>query len=175
MISSFKPLIYEDSNILILGSIPGEKSLQMQEYYAHPRNQFWRLLAAIYNEDVPQSYQDKISFLKSHQIAVWDTIDRCTRKGSLDSRIQGETLNSIEKLIELYPNIKHVFLNGSKAFQLFEKQLKDHPLDIPYSRLDSSSPAYTKRFDLKLKGWEQIIKIQRKINEGYIDGYEEAK
>ena len=160
-ISSFEPLIYENSNILILGSIPGEKSLQMKEYYAHPRNQFWKLLAAIYDEEVPIDYSDKLLFLKSHHIAVWDTIDNCTRKGSLYSNIQGETLNSIQQLLEDYPNIKHIFLNGSKAFELFKKQLKDHPVDIPYSRLDSSSPAYTKSFDLKLKGWEEIRKIQK--------------
>lgn len=162
-ISSFEPLIYENSNILILGSIPGEKSLQMKEYYAHPRNQFWRLLAAVYDEELPRSYPDKLFFLRSHHIAVWDMIDSCIRKGSLDSRIQGETLNSIQELLSAYPNIQHIFLNGSKSFELFKKLMKDHPIDIAYSRLDSSSPAYTKSFDLKLEGWEEIRNIQRRI------------
>lgn len=162
-ISSFEPLIYENSNILILGSIPGEKSLQMREYYAHPRNQFWRLLAAVYNEELPGNYDDKLLFLRTHNIAVWDMIDTCIRKGSLDSNIQGETINSIQELLNAHPNIRHIFLNGSKSFELFKKLMKDHPIDIPYSRLDSSSPAYTKSFDLKLEGWEEIRNVQKRI------------
>lgn len=162
-INSFEPIIYENSNILILGSIPGIKSLEMKEYYAHPRNHFWKLLAALYNEDLPYNYKDKLEFLKSHNIALWDMIDSCKRNGSLDSKIQQETLNPVQQLINDFPNIKHIFLNGSKSFELFKKQIRQHPVDIHYTRLDSSSPAYTKSFELKLENWEQILEVQKKF------------
>ena len=81
-ISSFPPIVFNDSKILILGSVPGVKSLEMQEYYAHPQNKFWRILFEQFNENFTENYVEKIKFLKKNKIAVWDVIDYCERVGS---------------------------------------------------------------------------------------------
>ena len=81
---SFAPIVDEHSRILILGSMPGIKSLEQQEYYAHPQNRFWRLLALLLQEDVSQDYSAKQALLHKHHIALWDTLGYCEREGSLD-------------------------------------------------------------------------------------------
>ena len=84
----FAPIVDEHSRILILGSMPGIKSLEQQEYYAHPQNRFWRLLALLLQEDVPQDYSAKQALLHKHHLALWDTLGYCERVGSLDSNIK---------------------------------------------------------------------------------------
>jgi hypoxanthine-DNA glycosylase len=83
-ISSFPPVISKRSKILILGSIPGAKSLEMRQYYAHPQNRFWKIIFELLNENFTTDYSEKIKILKKHHIALWDVIDSCERKGSLD-------------------------------------------------------------------------------------------
>lgn len=99
---SFKPSIDNNSEILILGSMPGVKSLEEQQYYAHPQNHFWKVMAHICN--VPNladcGYQTKLRILLQKKIALWDTIESCKRDGSLDSDIQNETPNDIRKLLK---------------------------------------------------------------------------
>lgn len=96
---SFAPIADEQSRILILGSMPGIKSLEQQEYYAHPQNRFWRLLALLLNEDVPQSYAVKQALLHKHHLALWDTLGYCERDGSLDSNIKNEAPNAVIELV----------------------------------------------------------------------------
>ncbi|WP_312323739.1 DNA-deoxyinosine glycosylase, partial [Soonwooa sp.] len=116
-ISSFPAVIHEDSEILILGSIPGVKSLEMQEYYAHPQNKFWSIIFELFNEDFTKDYQRKLQILKKNKIALWDVIDSCERKGSLDSEIKNEKENDILKLLKDYPNLKVIFCNGQKSYK----------------------------------------------------------
>ena len=82
-ISSFPPIIDKESKILILGSIPGVKSLEMQQYYAHPQNKFWKIIFELFNEKFTTDYKERIEILEKHHIALWDVIDTCERKGRI--------------------------------------------------------------------------------------------
>ncbi len=154
-ISSFPPIVSEDSEILILGSVPGIKSLEMQEYYAHPQNKFWRILFELFQEDFTADYAEKIELLKKNKIAVWDVIDSCDRKGSLDSEIKNEAHHDILQLLQDFPSIKVIFCNGQKSFKSLRKILPDD-LKIPILVLPSTSPAYTIPYQKKLKDWSVL-------------------
>lgn len=118
---SFAPIVDEHSRILILGSMPGIKSLEQQEYYAHPQNRFWRLLALLLQEDVPQDYSAKQALLHKHHIALWDTLGYCEREGSLDSSIKNEAPNAVVELAGELPHLQAVVCNGGKAAVAFKK------------------------------------------------------
>ena len=154
-ISSFPPIVSEDSEILILGSVPGIKSLEMQEYYAHPQNKFWRILFELFQEDFTADYAEKIELLKKNKIAVWDVIDSCDRKGSLDSEIKNEAHHDILQLLQDFPSIKVIFCNFQKSFKTLRKILPDD-LKIPILVLPSTSPAYTIPYQQKLKDWSVL-------------------
>ena len=151
-ISSFPPIISKDSKILILGSVPGIKSLEMQEYYAHPQNKFWKILFEIFREDFSTDYSEKLNFLKKYHIAVWDVIDSCERKGSLDTEIKNENHHNILQLLEDFPNIKVIYCNGQKSFKTLGKILPQD-FEIPIFVLPSTSPAYTIPYEKKLEDW----------------------
>ncbi|MDR0971731.1 MAG: DNA-deoxyinosine glycosylase [Bacteroidales bacterium] len=115
-IQCFKPIIYNDSKILILGTMPGKESLSTREYYAHKRNLFWQIMSNIFNNDMPfKSYSEKIECFKHHNIALWDVIESCNRKGSLDKKIEKPKINDIENLLKEHPSIKKIIFNGKKA------------------------------------------------------------
>ncbi|WP_292010669.1 DNA-deoxyinosine glycosylase [Chryseobacterium sp.] len=155
-ISSFPPLIDSASEILILGSIPGVKSLEMQQYYAHPQNKFWRIISQLFNEEFTEVYSERIQLLKKYHIALWDVIDSCERKGSLDSEIRNEEANQIGELLEEYPNIKAIFCNGGKSYKNLQKILgKDFKL--PVILLPSTSPLHTVSLEKKLEAWMRIL------------------
>ncbi len=156
-ISSFPPIINENSKILILGSIPGVKSLEMQQYYAHPQNKFWKIICEIFNEEFTTNYQQRIEILEKHHIALWDVIDTCERKGSLDSEIRNEEANKIEELLQNFPNIKAIFCNGQKSHKNLQKIL-GKKFRLPIIVLPSTSPAYAglSYFD-KLNLWYIIL------------------
>ena len=154
-ISSFPPIISKDSKILILGSIPGIKSLEMQEYYAHPQNKFWKILFELFDTEFTTEYSEKIKFLSKNKIAVWDVIDTCERSGSLDTKIKNETHNDVEKILKEFPNIKAIFCNGKKSFKNVKKKMMGK-IEIPIFDLPSTSPAYTVPFAKKLEAWKQI-------------------
>ena len=118
---SFAPIADEQSRILILGSMPGIKSLEQQEYYAHPQNRFWRLLALLLQEDVPQDYSAKQALLHKHHLALWDTLGYCEREGSLDSNIKNEAPNAVVELVSKLPHLQAVVCNGGKAAAAFKK------------------------------------------------------
>lgn len=151
-ISSFPPIISKDSKILILGSVPGVKSLEMQEYYAHPQNKFWKILFEIFKEEFTTNYSEKLNFLERNHIAVWDVIDSCERKGSLDTEIRNENHHNILQLLENYPSIKVIFCNGQKSFKTLSKIIPSD-FQIPIFVLPSTSPAYTISFEKKLAEW----------------------
>ena len=156
-ISSFPPIIDKESKILILGSIPGVKSLEMQQYYAHPQNKFWKIIFELFNEKFTTDYKERIEILEKHHIALWDVIDTCERKGSLDSEIKNEEANKIEELLQNFPNIKAIFCNGQKSHKNLQKIL-GKKFRMPIIVLPSTSPAYAglSYFD-KLKSWYIIL------------------
>lgn len=157
-IFSFPPIIDKDSKIIILGSIPGVKSLEKQQYYAHPQNKFWKIIFELFNEIFTEDYAERINILKKHDIALWDVIDSCERKGSLDSEIKNEEANQIAELLEEFPNIQTIFCNGGKSFKNLQKVLgKD--FKTPFYVLPSTSPLHTISFEKKLEEWKAVLKF----------------
>lgn len=154
-ISSFPPIICNDAKILILGSVPGVKSLEMQEYYAHPQNKFWKIIFELFNENFSEDYLEKIKILKKNKIAVWDVIDSCERVGSLDTTIKNEESNDILQLLKKYQNIKTIFCNGGKSYKNLQKIVGKN-FEIPIYLLPSTSPLHTISFEKKLESWKII-------------------
>lgn len=157
-ISSFPPVIDSRSEILILGSIPGAKSLEMQQYYAHPQNKFWKIIFNLFHENFTEDYFERMDVLKKHHIALWDVIDSCERKGSLDSEIRNEEANQIEGLLEQYPNIRAIFCNGGKSYKNLQKVLGKN-YRLPIVLLPSTSPLHTVSFEKKLEEWVKILEF----------------
>ena len=158
---SLKAIIDKNSRVLILGSMPGVKSLEMQQYYAHPQNRFWKVIGAICNnKDLYNcEYKEKIKTLLNNKIAVWDTIKYCTREGSLDSDILNIYPNDISDLLKKYPNIKTIYLNGSTSFTVFKKYFPDLFNHYSCNKMLSTSPANAKYNTEKLiSNWKIITK-----------------
>jgi len=155
-ISSFPPIIDKNSEILILGSIPGIKSLEKQQYYGHPQNKFWKIIFELFNEEFTEDYEKRIAVLRKYNIALWDVIDSCERKGSLDSEIKNEEANQIPELLEEYPNIKAIFCNGGKSYKNLQKLLGKN-FRIPIYLLPSTSPLHTVSFERKFEDWKKIL------------------
>ncbi len=157
---SFAPSIDDNSKVLILGSMPGVKSLQEQQYYAHPQNRFWKVLGAICNEPNLHNfdYNKKLKTLLQNNIALWDTIKSCERIGSLDSDIQNEVPNPIDKLLKKSPNIKLICLNGNKSYSAFKKYFPELLEKYSCYKMPSTSPANA-RYNLNslIKDWSNII------------------
>ena len=145
-----------DARLLILGSLPGEASLKAQRYYAHPQNQFWRLLGAAIGEDLPAlEYDDRIARLAARHISLWDVVGEARRKGSLDGAIRDATPNLLADYVATHPRLRSVAFNGQTAARLGRSALAGveglHLLDLP-----SSSPAYTLPFAWKLERWAEL-------------------
>lgn len=132
--------IDKDSNLLILGSFPSNKSRKFGFYYSHPRNRFFNVLSSIFNEDTPISIEDRKTFLKKHHIALYDVIFECDIHQSEDSSIRNVTPIDIVSILEKYPNIKCIGVTGKKAASLFNKYLRDK-VTIKVVYLPSTSPA----------------------------------
>ena len=154
---SFPPIVDENCKVLILGTMPGEKSLQLHQYYANPTNQFWRIISLITNENFAVSYDEKKKLLLKHRIAIWDVLMHCEREGSMDMNISDEVPNDFKTVFYNYPNLKVLCFNGGKAAELFPKyfQMND---DKFYYTLPSTSSANTSlTFEKKASIWKEII------------------
>ena len=161
---SFKPSIDNNSKILILGSMPGIKSLEEQQYYAHPQNRFWKVMGAICGENNLAEFDSdtKLMILLNKNIALWDTIKSCKRKGSLDSDIKNEQPNNIRKLLKNYPSIKIIYLNGNKSYSAFEKYFPDLIEKYSTYKMPSTSPANAKYSLNKLiEEWSIILQVTK--------------
>lgn len=121
------PVIAESSRVLILGSLPGDRSLQMQQYYAHPRNHFWQILGAVFDSPLQSSYEEKINFVLAHNLALWDVLKAADRKGSLDASITKAMPNDFAELLTAYPNIQLIALNGGTAAKHFRSVRERDP------------------------------------------------
>ncbi len=154
---SFEPLIFQNTEILILGSLPGIKSIELNQYYGHPRNRIWSILSYLKEKETPISYDDKKVFLNSLKIGLWDVAHSANRKGSLDSNIKNERPNNIDSLTKTNPLIKVIGFNGKKSEQMFYKFFKLNP-NIKYVSLPSSSPANMAiNFENICKKWSQLF------------------
>lgn len=159
MPQSFAPLIDEKTKILIIGTMPGIASLDAAEYYAHPRNAFWKIISETFNNgQMFQSYEKKKNCLLAHGIGLWDNLQYCERNGSLDSNIRKEVPNDFETLLAQYPKVQKLLFNGQKSFQFFKKYHSGLLEELEYYTLPSTSPANaTLCFDTKLAEWQKFI------------------
>ena len=156
---TFGPVYDKNSKILILGSFPSVKSREMNFYYGHPQNRFWKLLAKIYNDEIYTSIDDKKEFLLRNNIALWDSIKRCNIKGSSDSSITDVELNDLREIIN-NSNIKKIVFNGKAAYNLFKKYSNyDITNNIKVCVLPSTSPANAAcSFDKLFEIWSKELK-----------------
>ena len=155
-----RPNIDKDCRALILGSMPGVKSLEAQQYYAHPQNRFWPMMAHLLGEALPSAYEERLAMLLRHHIALWDSIGSCEREGSLDSAIRNEQGNDFAALLQEYPGIRAIYFNGGKsaqAFKRYNKALLARP-DIAFHAMPSTSPANARwRMPMLLEAWGAVI------------------
>jgi hypoxanthine-DNA glycosylase len=123
--SGFPPVARRDATVLILGSLPGRKSLQMQQYYAHPQNAFWKLIARIFGAESSLPYTQRLQILTANRIALWDVLEAANRPGSLDSSIVGESAraNDFANFFGEHARIRRVYFNGRKAEDLYRRQV----------------------------------------------------
>ncbi|WP_067724892.1 DNA-deoxyinosine glycosylase [Oceanobacillus damuensis] len=158
---SFPPVLPGNPKVLILGSMPGGMSLAKNEYYGNPRNHFWPIMFHLFKVQPIEDYENKIRFIKSHGIALWDTIGSCYRKGSLDASIREEEPNDIAGLLHEFPSIQLVACNGTKSYQTFKRHFPTENLDsVDVVKMPSTSPIpgrYTKTFEGKVEAWGKIL------------------
>lgn len=153
---SFPPVVDARTRVLVLGSLPGEESLARAQYYANPRNQFWRLMEGVTGVPlVALPYQDRLDALLERGVGLWDTIASATRTGSLDGAIRGHSGNDLAALAETLPALRAVGFNGGKSAALGMRQLGLRT-DLALLPLPSSSPAYTLAFAQKLASWRRL-------------------
>nr|WP_315175643.1 DNA-deoxyinosine glycosylase [uncultured Flavobacterium sp.] len=153
MINSFPAFIDSNTKILILGTMPGIASLTKQEYYANPRNHFWRIMYTLFDTlPVSDSFEEKIQLLQKNKIGLWDVLENCERKGSLDIHIKNHKENDFEMLFKQYPTIHTIVFNGKESHKYFIKKFGEIE-GITYYVMPSTSPANTISFENKLKIW----------------------
>ena len=163
-VTGFPPIADNNAVILILGSMPSIKSLQAEQYYAHPRNSFWFIMTKLFASKAELDYAQRKALLLHNRIALWDVLNTCQRKGSLDSSIKNETtiVNNFNKFFAEHPLIKAVYFNGTRAQQEYNKHvlamIDEKFTAIEYMRLPSTSPAMASlNREQKLQQWKVIL------------------
>jgi TDG/mug DNA glycosylase family protein len=159
----FPPIARRDATTLILGSLPGQRSLREQQYYAHPQNAFWKIIGRVFRVDGQLTYTQKVRLLTAHHIALWDVLAAAERPGSLDSSIVHATAraNDFAGFFRSHPRIRRVFFNGRKAEEMYGRfvlpQLAKEFAGLRYECLPSTSPAHAgMTFAEKLVRWRRI-------------------
>lgn len=155
-IHTISPVYNEHSRILILGSFPSVKSREAGFFYGHPQNRFWKVLANVFQAEVPGTMEEKKAFLLEHRIAVWDVIGQCEITGSSDSSIRNVVPNPISKILET-TKIEQIFVNGKKAEQLYQRyiypQTKRNAICLP-----STSPANANwNLEKLTEAWKNVL------------------
>ncbi len=159
-IFGFPPVVGPNPRVLILGSMPSVKSLAQGEYYAHPRNAFWRIQAALFDEEWTGDYALRVQRLKSHGIALWDSAASCVRPGSLDSAITAAMHTDVPGLLSAHPTIGCIAFNGKAAQKLFLKFHGKWDAQVEFIALPSTSPAAAAHsFAEKLAQWRCILEF----------------
>jgi hypoxanthine-DNA glycosylase len=161
-VHSFAPIANASSRVLVLGSMPGIASLRANQYYAHPRNAFWRIMGTLFGFDAGTSYRSRTTTLRANGVALWDVLKTCTRTSSLDSDIlpSSVVVNDFAGFLAKHRGIGLVCFNGSRAEHEFRKhvlaRLPD-ALDVEYRRLPSTSPANAGvPYATKLAAWRVV-------------------
>ncbi len=156
IVHSFEPVYDKDSEILILGTLPSVKSRENNFYYGHKQNRFWKVLAILLKEPVPDTIEEKKTMLLAHRIALWDVIQSCDIKGSSDSSIKNVQPTDIGMILEK-TNVTQIYANGNKAGQLY-KRYQFPVTGIEATVLPSTSPANAAwSFDRLCEAWRVIL------------------
>jgi len=166
-VSGFPPVLGTRPRVLILGSMPGVRSLEQQQYYAHPRNAYWRIMGDLFGVGPELPYAERLVALTDRGIALWDVLATCDRTGSLDSNIADATArpNDFTALFAGNPSLRFVFFNGRKAASAFRRGVAPALCkaaggmtdDWVYRTLPSTSPAHASRtYDQKLREWAVV-------------------
>lgn len=151
-----KPVYDKNSRILILGSFPSVKSREANFFYGHPQNRFWKVLATVFEAEVPVTIEEKRAFLLEHRVAVWDVIKSCDIVGSSDSSIKNVVPNDLREILS-QAEIKQIFVNGKKAEQFYKKYIENE-IGRKAICLPSTSPANAACSVEKLVAeWKQIL------------------
>ena len=156
-IIAFPPVAPEGARLLILGSMPSVEALNQGFYYAHPRNAFWRILSEALDEPLPSDIPEKVALLERRGIALWAVLQSCEREGSLDSAIRRPVPNDFAGLFARCPSIGRVLFNGGTAYSLFMKHAANWLEERAWTRLPSTSPAYTLSYERKLALWRDAL------------------
>ncbi len=151
----FKPIVFKDTEVLILGSFPSIKSFEKNFYYAHPRNQFWKILESVTSYPVNNRDQ-KIWLLKECKFGLWDMIKSCQRDNSLDSSLEEEEVNDLASFLEAHPSIKKLAFTGKKSEALFTTHFPHLEIETVY--LPSPSSAYA-----KMGFGEKVVQYRHKL------------
>lgn len=155
--ASFAPIVGPDTRLLLLGSLPGEASLRLERYYAHPQNQFWRLAGSVVGrEDLHRlDYDTRLAVLRAEGVGLWDVVADAVRNGSLDAAIRDHRPNDLAALVATLPALRAIGFNGATAARIGRRMLGDPPhlglIDLP-----SSSPAYTLGYAEKRLRWLRL-------------------
>jgi TDG/mug DNA glycosylase family protein len=162
-INGFPPISRPDAHILILGSMPSSESLARRQYYAHPRNGFWPILTRLLHIGA-SSYAERTEQVARKGVAIWDVLKTCTRRGSLDSAIDDQSLvtNDFQAFFDRHPRIRIVFFNGAKAEAVYRRHvrpgLSGSAAALPLHRLPSTSPAHAgMTLEQKTAAWRALL------------------
>ena len=158
-IRGFEPIVGPEPRVLVLGTAPSELSLEKGQYYAHPRNDFWRLMERLFSSGPPLEYAERVKMLKQAGVALWDVLAEADRVGSLDANIKKPVPNDIAGLLGDSPSIRALFFNGATAERLFASHVSPSLAgsDLRSVRLPSTSPANASiSFALKLTAWDAV-------------------
>jgi len=160
-----KPIVRFDAETLILGSLPSERSIQSGEYFAHPRNVFWRIMGKLVDAGPERGYSDRVEQVLLKRLAIWDVLAAAVRPGSLDAAIQRETAqpNNFPDFLRDHPAIQRVCFNGQKAAGMFDRlvlpDIGTRADNIRFVTLPSTSPAHAAMsFEQKLSEWSVVTK-----------------
>ena len=156
---SFAPSAAPDARVLILGSMPGGESLRRQQYYAHPRNAFWPIMAALFDFAADLPYERRLECLRRHHVALWDSLAGCERDGSLDSNIRDPEPNDIPGLLRRCPSIRCIFCNGTASYRFLKKYHAGlfERSGLTIFQLPSTSPAAAVlSLEEKLERWRTV-------------------
>jgi hypoxanthine-DNA glycosylase len=156
MLEGLGPVISPGTRLVVLGSFPGAASLAAQQYYGHPRNAFWRLLSALWGEDlVARPYADRVDALRRRGVGLWDVYQACEREGSLDSAIRAAVPNELQHLMTLAPGLRAVAHNGAESAR---SRRVTAALGLDVHVLPSTSPANAGwSFERKLAAWREVF------------------
>jgi hypoxanthine-DNA glycosylase len=152
--SGLPPVARPDARLFLLGSLPGDASLAARRYYAHPTNQFWRLLGGAIGEELaPLDYDSRLARLAERRVGLWDVIASASRSGSLDQAIREAAHNRIAHLLHDFPDLRAIAFNGATAARIGRGLIAEPPPHVTLIDLPSSSAANTRAFAEKSASW----------------------